>query len=225
MLAGNARLSSSAHKDDDPQITECKMTEIETPDTAPEAKQPQPSGKRRWSKRYLVGTLLVGLGTAAGVGFGANTVQAHLWRGFDNAKNMTTEEISSHVDRRVERILSRINGTAEQQKQISTIAKAAIGDLKAMEFAPQEIRGKVIELLSADTFDPAALETLRAEHVAKFDAASKRIAQAVSDAANVLTVEQRKQLVQRMSERGWHGGWRGGHHGSRGHHGGFWDWR
>jgi Spy/CpxP family protein refolding chaperone len=75
-------------------------------------------------------------------------------------------------------------------------------------------------LLSADTFDRAALETLRAEQVAKFDTASKRIVQAVSDAAGVLTVEQRKELVAKMGERGW----RGGHHGPHGRDGG-WGWR
>ena len=209
------------------------MTENETTNTTPETEQPKSSRTRRWGKRALIGTLLVGLGTAAGVGIGANAVQAHFWRGFDNAQNMSTEEISSRVDGRVERILSRINGTPEQQQKISTIAKSAIGDLKAMEFAPREIHGKVAELLSADTFDPAALETLRAEQVAKFDAASKRIVQAVSDVAGELTAEQRKKLVTQMSERGWrHGGPRGefgprGPHGDGpdGHHGHHWDWR
>jgi Spy/CpxP family protein refolding chaperone len=134
---------------------------------------------------------------------------------------MSTEEISDRVDRRVERILSRVDGTPEQRQQISTIAKAAINDLKTMEFAPREVHSKAVELLSADTFDRAALETLRAEQVVKFDAASKRIVQAVSDAAGVLTVEQRKELVAKMGERGWRGGDRERH----GRHGGGWGWR
>lgn len=196
------------------------MTEHETPNTAPDAGQPK-SGKRRWGKRIAVGALLVGLGAFAGAGIGVNAVKAHFMRGFDAAQNMSTEEISNRVDRRVERILSRIDGTPEQRQQISTIAKATITDLKAMEFAPHEVRTKAIELLSADTFDRAALETLRAEQVAKFDTASQRIVQAVSDAAGVLTVEQRKELVARMGERGWRGGDRERH----GRHGGGWGWR
>ena len=193
------------------------MTENETPNSAPVAEPAKPFRKRRWGRRVIVGALLVSLGAAAGAGIGVNAVKAQFMRGFD-VQNMSTEEISGRVDRRVERILSRVNGTAEQQQQISTIAKATIGDLKAMEFAPREVRGKVVELLNADTFDAAALETLRAEQVAKFDTASKRIVQAVSDAAGVLTVEQRKELVERMGKRGW----RGGHHGSRERHS---DWR
>jgi Spy/CpxP family protein refolding chaperone len=193
------------------------MTQNETPNAAPEAAQSKP--KRRWGRRIIIGTVLVGVGAAAGAGIGVNAVKAQFMRGFD-MKDMSTEEISDRVDRRVERILSRVDGTPEQRQQISTIAKAAIGDLKTMEFAPREVHSKAMALLSADTFDRAALETLRAEQVAKFDTASKRIVQAVSDAAGVLTVEQRKELVAKMGERGW----RGGHHGPHGRDGG-WGWR
>lgn len=203
------------------------MTENETSSAAPESRQPKSSRALRWGKRALIGTLLVGLGVTAGTGFTINAVQAHFWRGFDQ-QTMSTEEISSRVDRRVERILSRINGTAEQKQKIAEIAKGAITDLQALGFAPRDVRGKAIELLGADTFDPAALETLRAEQAAKFDTASKRIVQAVSEAATVLSAEQRKQLVENMKYRGWRGGGRWGHgpHGYRSHHGprgGFWD--
>jgi periplasmic protein CpxP/Spy len=218
------------------------MTENETSKTSSQTGQSKSSRTLRWGKRILVGTVLVGLGVTAGAGLTVNAVQAHFWRGF-NQQTMTPEEISNRVDRRVERILSGINGTtAEQKQKIAEIAKGAITDLQALGFAPREVRGKAMELLGADTFDAAALETLRAEQATKFDTASKRIVQAVSEAATVLTDEQRKQLVTNMSQRGWHRGPHGGygrggygprddfgprgHHGYRGHHGprgGFWD--
>lgn len=193
------------------------MTENETPNAA----QPRPSGTRRWGKRIFVGAVLLGLGAIAGAGFGVKAVKAQLMGGFD-MKNMSTEEISDRVDRRVERILSHVDGTPQQRQQISTIMKAAIGDLQKMEFAPREVHSKAQALLSADTFDGAALEALRAEQVAKFDTASKRIVQAISDAAVVLTPEQRKQLAAKMDEHGWRGKHRGGHHG---HRGDGWGWR
>ncbi|MBX2805184.1 MAG: Spy/CpxP family protein refolding chaperone [Hyphomicrobiales bacterium] len=188
------------------------MTENENMNNAPEANKAKPSAVRRWGKRLAIGAVLVGLGAAAGGALGVNAVKAHFMRGFD-VHSMSTEQISERVDRRVERMLSRLDGTTdEQQRQISTIAKSAIGDLKALEFAPREIRGKFVEVLSADNFDAVALETLRAEQVAKFDTASKRMVEAVSEVAGVLTVEQRKQLVEKMAKRGG----RRGHHGDRG---------
>ena len=66
---------------------------------------------------------------------------------------------------------------------------------------PWEARGKFVELLRADTIDPAAFETLRAEQIAKADAASKRVVQAMTEAASVLTVEQRRELTQRWEKQ------------------------
>ena len=72
-------------------------------------------------------------------------------------------------------------------------------------------RKRAVELLAEPTVDRAAIEALRAEQVARADAASKRLARALGDAAEVLTPEQRKQLAERIEEmrerrgrgRGW----------------------
>lgn len=188
------------------------MSETGTPNASPEANQPKSSRGWRWAKRGVAVLLLLGVGAASGAAIGAKAVKAQFWRGIDNAQSMSTEEISKRVDRRVERALSRVDGTPEQKQQISAIATAAITDLRAMDFAPREIRGQVIALMSADNFDAAALEALRAEQVTKLDMASRRMVQAVSDAASVLTVEQRKEFAEMMSKRGW----RRGHQGQEG---------
>ena len=55
---------------------------------------------------------------------------------------------------------------------------------------------------------PKAIEAFRAEQIAQVDAISKRVAQAVTDAASVLTVEQRRKIEERMRPRpGFWGGW------------------
>jgi Spy/CpxP family protein refolding chaperone len=68
--------------------------------------------------------------------------------------------------------------------------------------------------LTQPSIDRAALEALRAEQLALADAASKRFIQALGDAAEVLTPEQRRNLDERIRElrerRGfWHGWGRG----------------
>jgi Spy/CpxP family protein refolding chaperone len=73
-------------------------------------------------------------------------------------------------------------------------------------------RGRV--LLTQPTVDRAAIEALRAEQLSLADAASKRFAQAVGDAAEALTPEQRRKLDERITEfrehRGFWHGWRRG---------------
>ena len=59
-----------------------------------------------------------------------------------------------------------VNGWMNAPTGFSVVDGDQAADLKAMEFAPREVRSKAVELLSADTFDRAALETLRAEQVA-----------------------------------------------------------
>jgi Spy/CpxP family protein refolding chaperone len=53
----------------------------------------------------------------------------------------------------------------------------------------------MIQLLSQTTIDRAAVEQLRATQMAMLDTASKRLTQAIEDASDVLTPEQRQKLI------------------------------
>ena len=87
------------------------------------------------------------------------------------------------------------------------------------------MRKQALELLSAPTVDRAAVEKMRLEAVAKFDAKSKTIAAGLLDIADQLTPEQRTKLaanIEAMAQRGPMGGPMGGpwghwEHGWRGH--------
>ena len=57
-----------------------------------------------------------------------------------------------------------------------------------------------IEVVMADTNDPS--ESLRQQMLALHDQASKRRMQAMVDASQVLTPEQRVKLAERMKQRG-----------------------
>ena len=64
---------------------------------------------------------------------------------------------------------------------------------------------QLLALITAPTIDRAALENLRAEHIAAADRASKVLAQALADAADVLTPAQRAKLGAMAAEHH-HGG-------------------
>jgi len=165
----------------------------------------QPGGKpkRRWMKRLLAGALLVGVGIIPGFAIGAHSTAAWLWHG-PKLNHLDGERGAKRIERGVERVLSRVDASPEQERQISNIAKAAVSDMKAVGVDPWETRRQFVELFRAETIDNAAIETLRAEQVNKIDTASKRLVQAMTDAAAVLTPEQRRQLADRMKKRrGW----------------------
>jgi periplasmic protein CpxP/Spy len=101
-----------------------------------------------------------------------------------------------------ERMLDGVNATAEQKAQIRKIMEAARQDMQAGLQGAQQLRQRSIEALAQPNIDGNALEALRAQMVAQHDQASRRMTQAMLEAARVLTPEQRKQLAERLGKRG-----------------------
>lgn len=161
---------------------------------------PASTRKRRWGGRLLIGALLVGLGMVPGVIIGAHKATAWVGHMAYTMKH-DPERVAEHIDRRVQKVLSRVDATEEQKQKVSVAAKSAISDLAALGIRPGEARGKLIELMRADAIDPAAFEALRAEQVAKMETASKRLVTALTEAASALTPEQRRELTERWQKR------------------------
>jgi len=154
-------------------------------------------------KRTTLATLLGGL--AAAISF----------RTFGQGRHqgpMDPAKMDQNIERFVKHLGVEVDATPEQQQKLAAIAKAAAKDLAPMREQGREARKQAIELFSAPKVDRAAVEKLRVAHVAHADAASRRITQALADAADVLTPEQRTQLAQRFEKRGHHG-WHGWHRG------------
>jgi protein CpxP len=175
--------------------------ETDMTDNHTEEGQPaRPARRWGWGRRALVGALLIGAGMLPGFAIGAHQAAAWIWHGPKHVR-FDPERMAERVDRRVDRMLSRVEATDEQKGKVSAITKAALTDLANLGVNPWDTRGKFVELLRADTIDPAALEALRAEQVGKLDAASKRAVAALTEAAAVLTPEQRKELTDRWERR------------------------
>jgi len=169
-------------------------------------------GGHRHGGRRLVGAIVVVI-LAATAGFaGGFASRAFGWggpHGFLNG-SMDPAKTEQRVERMIKRLGDKVDATPEQREKLNGIAKAAAKDLLALRANVVEARRQSIALLSAPAVDRGAVETLRAEQIAVADTASKRLTQALADAAEVLTVEQRKALAeraQRFGER--HGGQRG----------------
>jgi periplasmic protein CpxP/Spy len=178
------------------------MADTETSGQLPEAPPKMTRRPRRW-RGALAGVLLLGLGAVGG--YAAGSMHGPWWilnaaahGHFDPAR------MGKHIDRRVDRVLDRVNASQEQRDKVTGIFKGALGDVTALGVKPWETREKFIALLRADTIDPAAFEALRAQQISTADAASKRIVQAMTEAAQVLTPEQRRELADRWERHGRH---------------------
>ncbi|MGA1317844.1 MAG: Spy/CpxP family protein refolding chaperone [Rubrivivax sp.] len=100
-----------------------------------------------------------------------------------------------------ERMLDRVQATDEQKTRIREIMMAARKDLQARRDEDKALRDQGAKLFSQAEIDPKAIESLRAQAMARRDAASKRMTQAMVEASRVLTPAQRQQLAQYAEHR------------------------
>jgi Spy/CpxP family protein refolding chaperone len=126
---------------------------------------------------------------------------------------LTAEQVADRANRMLRHAAIEIDASADQQAKLETIVKSAVTDLFPMREKMVTARQRARELLTQATVDRAAIEKLRAEQVATMDGVSKRIAQAVGDAADVLTPDQRRKLGDMLPPQDGPGGgyWRHWH--------------
>jgi Spy/CpxP family protein refolding chaperone len=97
-------------------------------------------------------------------------------------------------------MMDELKATPAQRSQLQAIGKAARADLKPGMQAAHEARGEWMQVFAQPTVDPAAVEGLRQKMLAHQDAVSRRMTQAMLDASQVLSAEQRRTLASLMQE-------------------------
>jgi periplasmic protein CpxP/Spy len=190
------------------------MTDIETNQTS------TPRPRRKWlsGKRVAVAAIVAGLSAMSigavysqqnaqwggpgyggpGQGYGPGPGYGHHMQGGGMQRGWM---FGFGPERMFDYALSSVGATSEQKLKIVTIAQGAMQELRPLRDRRYAASLKLAILLKADTVDRAAIEKLRAEEFAAFEAGSKRAAQALAEAAEVLTPAQRQQLVQRWENR------------------------
>ena len=150
-------------------------------------------------KCLVVGALCAGAialpALAQPMGPAGHAGQWHHGMGMDGAHS--PERMARHIDH----MLDGLKATDAQRSQIKQIAQAAATDIKAQHAAGKALHERATQLLTAPTVDAAAIEAVRQQMLQHHDQVSRRMTQALVDAANVLTPEQRAKLAQRMQDR------------------------
>lgn len=175
----------------------------------PNSMSPSASGDQNPRRRFFIlagVAAAVTAAAAAGLGikaFAHGSGVGHWPRGGFLGASLDPAMLDEHLDRMLKHLYAEIDATDAQKQQLAPIVKGAAADLLPLRVRMREGRRQGIALLTQEHIDRAALETLRAEQLQLAEEASRRLTQALADAADVLTLSQRKQLAGRI------GRWRG----------------
>lgn len=149
----------------------------------------RPGNTRRW---------FAGLAALGGLGLLGAGAQAHGWRRHGGGDG---EHAARRIERRIDRLVRHVGGTAQQKDRLVAIATAALAELRPLREQRRSARLRGLDVLAAPAIDRAALEQARVAQMQAAEAASRRMAQALADAAEVLTPEQRARAVARARQR------------------------
>ncbi|HTD02455.1 Spy/CpxP family protein refolding chaperone [Undibacterium sp.] len=173
------------------------MNEPDNVDNKADVSQPSRSGRRWMVAAAIAG--VVSVLSITGISYARDGMGRGCHHGWGMHHDVTPEAMSKHVDAMVNHILA--DGTQEQKTKVADIAKAAFKDLYPLRQQHQAAHQQAVKLLTQPTIDRAALEQVRADEMRLADQVSRRITQAVADAAEVLTPEQRIKLAEHMKKR------------------------
>jgi periplasmic protein CpxP/Spy len=159
----------------------------------------KPNSKRRWVIAGIGGAIAAGLLALSAVGHAGPGMHGH--HGHGMWAEMSPEQADKRIDKMVNWVLDDVNATPEQKQRVAQIAKEAAQELLPMRKQHKEARGRAVDLFAQPSIDRAAIEQLRVAELQLGEAASKRITNAIADAAEVLTPEQRVKLAAEWKKR------------------------
>jgi len=163
--------------------------------------------RRHWLKLSLAGIIgaLIG-GTTVGTlshahfgeggwGHGRYCSYGHGW-GQHRHGPVDAEKVSKRADAAVEWLSKHVDATEDQQLQIKEIVHQAVGEISQLIDQHRANRDEIANVLVQAEIDRSALEQLRSSELALAEQASIRLLDAIADAAEMLTPEQRIQLAE-----------------------------
>lgn len=106
---------------------------------------------------------------------------------------------------RVEHMLAVAGATPEQKAKVHQILKSAFEQAAPLRRKTADTHRELARLLTATKIDRAAIERVRAEHVAATDQSGRIMVKAFADAAEVLTPEQRARIAAAIEAEPRHG--------------------
>ena len=163
------------------------------------------AGKTRfWGRRrfWITGGVLAGLAALVAVtprafarGFAGHGFGGHGRHAFGAQLMKDPAAAKQRAGMAVEWVLRGVDATEEQKQQARRITDRLVDQLGPVVEKHRGFRESMARELAKPEIDREALERLRREEIALADQASKLAVSSIADLGEVLTVEQRAELI------------------------------
>jgi len=104
-------------------------------------------------------------------------------------------EMKEKLSKFVSVMMWKIDATKEQKDRMDKLLDGMAADFFAFQEENNALKLELIAALGADPLDRAALDELQKKGVDLFDRYTKRMVQASGDISEILTLDQRRELV------------------------------
>lgn len=117
------------------------------------------------------------------------------------SSDLSAEELVSRVDRGATWLLWKVDATDEQEAKVKSVLKGLTPDVAELQARHKVLKMKFAIALAEDQINQDELARLRTAGLDLTDRAFNRSFDAMVQAAAVLTLEQRKKLVEAWKDR------------------------
>lgn len=107
----------------------------------------------------------------------------------------TPAEMKAKLEPKVRMAMWKIDATSEQEKAVDALLDVLAADLYGFQQENKAITRRIIDALDDETIDTATLAKVQKDGLALFDRYTRRMMSVAGDLAKILTMEQRKTLV------------------------------
>ena len=175
---------------------------------------PDPDAPDRRPRRSLILTFIVGAAAVGGLLTASYAAAAAGWFGgwrhghSRGEHGFDAERARDHAAFATDWMLRHIDASKEQEESIEGIVSSLIGEVGGLVAPHREGREELLAWLAEQEIDRPRLEDLRQRQIAMAESASRLLADAIADIAEVLTPEQRAELLEDVRHHGhrrhWH---------------------
>jgi protein CpxP len=168
----------------------------------PGTPQPGTTKRRRFMTGLVAGGVLGGLMATAIGAWSSNHGGPGGWQGGGRwCRGAASPEAQrERAEFATDWVLNKVNATDEQRARIKAIVATTLQDLTPARDEHRQHREAFLVALTQPSVDRASLEDLRRAELQLAESASQRIVTALAEVADVLTPEQRAELVK-MAQR------------------------